>query len=166
MEHTLVFPSNAQPETYLNTAFHFKTDLQQPLDLSGTWEASLLDMSYVNTVGVLQNESVLLGHTQEKVSYIPYLENAKKLIHYDLQEHANEWSDSKLRTKRSAVWLEPSHNRSKLQLDKVFDPSVKARYKMQAFKYEITHIYIIVQLLSLLNRLVNYIWTFDYNRNR
>ena len=164
MEHTLVFPSNAQPETYSNSASHFKTDLHQPLDLSGTWEVALLDMSYVNTLAVLQNESVLLGQTQEKISYVPHLENPKKLIHYDLQDHAMEWSERKLRSKRSATWLE--EKRSTIDIQKVFEPSVKGQYKMRAFKHEITYFYKMVQLLSLLNRLGKYVWSFDYDRNR
>ena len=35
MSFTLVFPSNAQPERYANTAASYQTDLETPIDLTG-----------------------------------------------------------------------------------------------------------------------------------
>ena len=93
MDFTLVFPSNAQPEIYENTASHFQTDLSNPIDLPGSWEVALQDLSYVNTMKTINNESVMLGHTRPEDENATVLEHPKKLIHYDLRKDKSKMSD-------------------------------------------------------------------------
>ena len=164
MEQTLVFPSNAQPETYSNTASQFQTDLQQPIDLNGSWEVALQDLSYVNTITSLRNESVMLGHTHRKASYIEHLEDATKLVHYDLQKHANEWSEERSRSKRSATYLQ----RSKLPFgiditDHVEQDKVKI---WKSIHEEYAYMFKLIHLLTLINRLGHQVWSFHYARAR
>ena len=91
MEFTLVFPSNAQPETYKNTASCFQTDLDNPIDLSGAWEVTLQDISYVNSMTTFNNESLLLGYADDDYDIVNELEFADKLTTIDLQKHAKVW---------------------------------------------------------------------------
>ena len=92
MSHTLVFPSNAQPERYGNTAALFQTDLEEPLSLDGDWEVALQDMSYVNTMKTLMHESLLLGQTNDETAYGP-LEGKDQLVTYDFDDSLSQWSD-------------------------------------------------------------------------
>ena len=92
MAFTLVFPSNAQPETYHNSAAEFQTDLQNPIDLNGEWEVALQDISYVNNIKTISNQSVMLGYTRTEHKFIPHLEEQNKLLTYNLQHHASEWN--------------------------------------------------------------------------
>ena len=82
MSFTLIFPSNAQPDRYLNTASLFQTDLEEPMSLEGEWELALQDMSYDNSMKTLMNESLLLGQTDEAQEFSP-LEDKDKVVTYD-----------------------------------------------------------------------------------
>ena len=176
MDFTLVFPSNAQPETYANTASQFQTDLENPIDLPGSWEVALQDLSYVNTIRSIHNESVMLGHTHEDDRYIPGLEHAKKLVHYDLQQHSGEWG--KKRRKRSASLLimsdepifeedeeeiRPRFKRSVSQQE-VMDESHQSKKRFRSIKAEYAHIRKINKLLAVLNRLGRKIWSWHFDR--
>ena len=92
MSFTLVFPSNAQPNRYNNTAASFQTDLEEAIPLEGNWEVALQEMSYVNSMKTLMNESLMLGHSKEDVS-ISSLEHQDKVITYDFYDDIEEWSD-------------------------------------------------------------------------
>ena len=106
MEFTLIFPSNAQPDTYQNTASYFQTDLENPIDLNGRWEVALQDLSYVNTIKTLSNESLLLGYANHENVTSGSLESAENVVLYDLQTQASKWSskidDSLSRQRRGA----------------------------------------------------------------
>ena len=92
MEFTLIFPSNAQPEVYQNTASYFQTDLENPIDLNGQWEVALQDLSYVNSIKTLSNESLLLGYANHENLMSGPLESAESVVLYDLQTQASKWS--------------------------------------------------------------------------
>ena len=87
-----MFPSNAQPERYENTAAEFETDLTQPIDLNGDWEVALQDLSYVNNIRTIANEEITLGTATNQDLYFPKLERNDKVHTYNLNEHAAEWN--------------------------------------------------------------------------
>ena len=87
MSFTLVFPSNAQPERYANTAASFQTDLEKTIEFTGSWEVALQDVSYVNTMDSLISESMLLGHARAEQAFKSPLESPKKLVTYNLSLH-------------------------------------------------------------------------------
>ena len=107
MDFTLVFPSNAQPQTYRNTASYFQTDLDNPIDLNGQWEVALQDLSYVNSIKTLSNESVLLGYISDDNIASGALESTEKVKTFDLQTLSSQWS-SKLTAVQHVIDVEPS----------------------------------------------------------
>ena len=109
MDFTLVFPSNAQADKYENTASQFQTDLANPFDLTGKWEVALQDMSYVNNVKTITNQSLMLGHAIHETRYFDQLESAEKVITLDLQKYSAEWKTAirkQSRKRRHAKHLE------------------------------------------------------------
>ena len=180
MDFTLVFPSNAQPQTYRNTASYFQTDLDNPIDLNGQWEVALQDLSYVNSIKTLSNESVLLGYISDDNIASGALESTEKVKTFDLQTLSSQWSskiDSSPTRYRRGTKLSSSVGKFMTQHFKMVRKRDKERcealLKEEAAKVTPDKVSLtsdkraydnkVLSLLNVLNQLAPTLWTWRYD---
>ena len=89
-----VFPSNCQPEIFKNnTAASFSTQFENPKTLDGSWEVSMKDLSFINTIQTLKNEKLSVSKVDEIIPVDETSAEHKQILFEteDLINYKRDW---------------------------------------------------------------------------